>query len=103
MLIFRRIKPLFLLLTFIVIACSSSPKHESMVEYLDDAAVTASVKTKLLDELGSKGFDIKVITHKDEVQLRGIVDNADIKQRAGIVAASAHDVHRVRNDLIIKK
>ena len=64
--------------------------------------MTAKVKTNLVDQLGTKGFAIKVISYKNEVQLSGYVDSAVIKRRAGTIAANTIDVKRVRNDLIIK-
>ncbi|WP_423202700.1 BON domain-containing protein [Legionella nagasakiensis] len=86
----------------VIIACAATPQRESTGEYLDSTAVTGKVKAKLLDNLGTKGFAIKVKTYKEEVQLSGFVDDVEIKQRAGVIAASVGDVKRVRNDLIIK-
>ncbi|WP_035893556.1 BON domain-containing protein [Legionella oakridgensis] len=89
-------------LALVIIACVATPQQESTGEYLDSSVITGKVKAKLLDNLGSEGFAVKVKTYKDEVQLSGFVDNTEIKQRAGIIAASVEDVKRVRNDLIIK-
>lgn len=86
----------------IVIACAATPTQESTGQYLDSSAVTAKVKTNLVDNLGTKGFAIKVKTYKDEVQLSGFVDSASTKKRAGTIAANTIDVKRVRNDLIVK-
>ena len=83
-------------------ACGSTSTRESTGEYFDSAAVTAKVKTRLVDMLGSKALAIKVKTYKDEVQLSGFVDNNRIKQRAGIIADNTIGVIRVRNDLIVK-
>lgn len=86
----------------VVLACSATPTQESTGQYLDSAAITAKVKTNLVDHLGAQGFSIKVKTYKDEVQLSGFVDNVFTKKRAGIIAANTIDVKRVRNDLIVK-
>jgi len=83
-------------------ACGSSKVRESTGEYIDSAAVTAKVKTRLVDALGSGAFAIKVKTYKDEVQLSGFVNNTHIKQQAGIIANNTVGVVRVRNDLIVK-
>ncbi|KTD21873.1 BON domain-containing protein [Legionella londiniensis] len=90
------------LLALVIIACAATPTRESTGEYLDSSAVTAKVKAKLLNQLGARGFEIKVKTYKDEVQLSGFVDSASIKQRAGQIASSVANVKKVRNDLIIK-
>ena len=86
----------------IIVACAATPKNESTGEYVDSSAITAKVKTNLIDQLGTKGFSIKVITYKDEVQLSGFVNTATIKHRAGVIAANTIDVRRVRNDLVVK-
>lgn len=95
---------LFMLVVFslIILGCAAPPKTESTGEYIDSSGVTAKVKTNLVDQLGTKGFSIKVITYKDEVQLSGYVSSASIKTRAGAIAANTIDVKRVHNDLIVK-
>lgn len=90
------------LFSFMMIACSATSTRESTGEYLDSSAITAKVKAKLVDNLGTKGFAIQVKTYKDEVQLSGFVNHAKIKERAGVIAATVPDVARVRNDLIVK-
>ncbi len=100
---FKSLK-LFILTVFalFIMACTAPPKSESMGEYLDSSAVTAKVKARLVDDLGTHGFAIQVKTYKDEVQLSGFVDSAYIKKRAGTVAAHTMGVKQVRNNLIIK-
>lgn len=95
---------LFLITAVIILlnACGSTSTRESTGEYLDSTAVTAKVKTRLVDMLGAKALAIKVKTYKDEVQLSGFVDNNRIKQRAGIITDNTVGVVRVRNDLIVK-
>ena len=90
------------LFALIVIACASTPHRESTGEYLDSSAVTAKVKASLLNKLGAKGFEIKVKTYKDEVQLSGFVDSASIKRRAEAITSAVTNVKKVRNDLIVK-
>lgn len=84
-------------------ACGSTATSESTGEYFDSAAVTAKVKTRLVDMLGAKAaMQIKVKTYKDNVQLSGFVNNINIKRRAGIIADDTYGVKQVQNDLIIK-
>ena len=83
-------------------ACAAPSKRESMGEFLDSTAVTANVKARLLDRLGSSGFTVQVKTYKDDVQLSGFVSSAYLKKRAGAIAANTAGVRQVRNDLIIK-
>ena len=91
-----------LVFTLILVSCTTSPKTESMGEYLDSAAITTKVKARLLDALSTEGLAIQVKTYKDEVQLSGFVNSALIKRHAGMVAANTAGVKRVRNHLIIK-
>jgi osmotically-inducible protein OsmY len=100
---FKVMKLMFVaMLASAVIACSATPSRESTGEYLDSTSVTTKVKAKLVDSLGTKAFKINVKTYKDEVQLSGFVNSDDVKRRAGVIAASVGDVHKVRNDLVVK-
>jgi len=86
-----------------LLACGSSSFKESTGEYLDSSAVTAKVKARLFDMLGSEVFAIKVKTYKDWVQLSGFVNSDVIKRRAGIIADNTVGVKYVQNDLIVKQ
>lgn len=85
-----------------LISCVDQPSTENTVEYLDSAAVTKKVKTKLVEQLGTPGFSIRVRTYRDEVLLSGVVDNATIQRKAGEIAANVENVKHVRNDLVVK-
>jgi osmotically-inducible protein OsmY len=85
-----------------ILACATSSMQESPAEYLSSSAVTAKVKTNLVDQLGANGLNIQVKTYKDEVQLSGFVNSTVIKQRAGRIAINTLDVKRVTNNLIVK-
>lgn len=100
---FKPFKKIILLLSMVmIVACTAAPGSESTGEFLDSSTLTTKVKASLINDLGTKGFAIKVKTFKDEVQLSGFVHNADIKQRAGIIAANVPGVYKIRNDIIIK-
>ena len=84
-------------------ACGSTSLSESTGEYLDSSAVTAKVKGRLTDMLGTKAaLAIKVKTYKNNVQLSGFVNSLSIRQRAGIIADNTVGVKQVRNNLIVK-
>jgi osmotically-inducible protein OsmY len=89
-------------IAFIMVACAGNPTRESTGQYLDSSAVTTKVKARIVDKLGADGFEIKVKTFKDEVQLSGFVNNAAIKKKAGTIASSTPGVKSVRNDLLVK-
>ena len=91
-----------ILLTTSLSGCGSTHYRESTGQYVDSAAVTTKVKTRLFDMLGSSAFPIKVKTYKNTVQLSGFVDSETIKQRAGFIAYNTIGVKSIKNDLIVK-
>ena len=93
---------LVVIFSVIIVACVGTTNSENVNEYLDSAAVTKQVKTKLIDKLGTPGFGIKVRVYRDEVLLTGIVENRTMRQQAGEIAASVDNVKHVRNDLVVR-
>lgn len=70
---------------------------------VDDSAVSAKVKAKLLNpDSGVSGLAIDVETYKGEVQLSGFVDNARQAETAERLARSVEGVKSVRNSLNVK-
>lgn len=92
----------FVVVICFVVACAATPTSESTGEYLDSSAITAKIKAKLVDRLGTKGFSIKVKTYKDQVQLSGFVSSNRTKITAGNIASSIANVRKVRNDIVVK-
>lgn len=68
---------------------------------IDDASITASIKTKLLADERTKGFDINVDTVRGQVTLSGGADSAAAKQAATDLARSASGVVGVDNRLVV--
>jgi hyperosmotically inducible periplasmic protein len=69
---------------------------------LDDAAITASIKTELLKDPGTSALRIDVNTLKGEVTLKGEADNDSARARAGRIAATVEGVVKVNNSINIK-
>jgi len=84
------------------LGCASTPTRESSGQYLDDSAITTSVKAAIFDDPSLKVLQINVETFKGEVQLSGFVDSAQNVRRAGEVARDVQGVKSVKNDLIVK-
>jgi osmotically-inducible protein OsmY len=83
-----------------IAACAPTPERRGTGEVVDDAGLTARVKTALLKTEGLKGAaEINVNTYRGEVQLSGFVDNDDMIRRAGDAAHAVSGVTTVRNDL----
>ena len=80
-------------------ACAPTRVTKSAGETLDDAAVTAKVKTALARDPSTSAFRIEVETFRGEVQLNGFVDSAEMKTSATRVARSTDGVKSVSNNL----
>lgn len=70
---------------------------------LDDAVLTASVKSVLIADPSVKAFDFNVETRKGEVQLSGFADNEAQIQRANELVRGVAGVKAVINNMTLKK
>lgn len=84
------------------LGCSSTQKHETAGQYVDDSVITTKVKSAILDEMSLKTLQINVKTYQGIVQLSGFVDSADNARKAGEVARTVNGVVEVKNDLLVK-
>jgi len=82
---------------------SASNERIMSGKYIDDAWITAKVKTMLLKDDIVKGLSVNVETNKGMVQLSGWVNNEAQITQAEQVARSIEGVKSVRNDLLINK
>lgn len=71
-------------------------------EVVDDAMITAKVKTALIGDTRTKAHQINVDTKEGTVMLGGFVDSAQAKAAAGELAEAVTGVKSVRNNLGIK-
>jgi hyperosmotically inducible periplasmic protein len=83
-------------------ACAQTQTSESTGAYVDDSAITGKVKTAILRDPALKVMQIHVETHKNVVQLSGLVDTQQMVARAGTVASQVSGVASVQNDLAVK-
>lgn len=81
-------------------AAESAPRTAAVV--MEDAAITASIKTQLTVEHDTKARQINVETQQGVVQLNGFVDSSDARSKAGKIAAGAAGVKQVRNNLEVR-
>jgi hyperosmotically inducible periplasmic protein len=70
---------------------------------VDDATITASVKTKLVADRASNLTRVDVDTNNGSVYLNGTVDSAEQKSRAEQLAWQAKGVKSVVNNLQVQK
>jgi len=81
----------------------SSSTVNTVKTTVSDSAITTDVKTKLLANPGTKGFDIHVETNHGVVTLHGKVRSTAEKELAERLAMSADGVKAVDNDLTVKE
>src|SRR5580765_1315066 len=92
-------------------ACASSntkttnegSKSETTGQYIDDATVTAKVKTAIASDVGVKAAaNVNVETYRGVVQLSGFADSDAQASKAVAAAKKVNGVRSVKNDLRIK-
>ncbi|AYA42303.1 BON domain-containing protein [Xenorhabdus nematophila] len=71
--------------------------------YLDDSAITAKVKGKLLEHKGINSNDISVKTEKGVVYLSGFVKNKHQAAKVSEIAHGVKGVKSVKSTIEIKK
>ncbi|SFE11927.1 BON domain-containing protein [Nitrosomonas sp. Nm166] len=74
---------------------------ESISQYIDDSAITAKVKTAIIDDPLLKASEIKVTTENGIVRLSGVLDSQEKIDRALEVAQNQENVKSVQNDLTL--
>jgi hyperosmotically inducible protein len=93
---------LVLVMLMAVTAGCTSMTGKSAGENVDDATITASVKTKLAAEKPATLTKVDVDTNKGTVYLTGNVANVAIKDRATELARQVAGVREVVNNLKIQ-
>jgi hyperosmotically inducible protein len=78
-------------------------KSETTGQYVDDATVTAKVKTAIASDVGVKAAsNVNVETYRGVVQLSGFADSDAQASRAVAAAKKVNGVRSVKNDMRIK-
>ena len=84
------------------LGCASTKSAESTGEFVDDAAITAKVKTAFVGDPVVSAFAASVETYKGVVQLSGFVNSQEEKDKAEELARGVNGVKSVTNSLIVK-
>jgi osmotically-inducible protein OsmY len=82
--------------------CAPTQTRQSTGEMVDDAALTARVKSALINEPGVKSTQINVETFRGTVSLSGFVDSEAMAHKAVNVAEQVRGVRSVKNDMRVK-
>ncbi len=81
---------------------STSSAARSYGTMIDDATITAAVKSKLLWSKQADGMSANVQTQSGKVTLRGTADSKADSNLAGRLARNTHGVTEVNNQLVIE-
>ena len=86
----------------VLAACGGNTRQESTGEYIDDAVITAKVKTALATSEETKARQIEVETFKGRVQLSGFVDSRAEAESAVQIAREVNGVLEVVDKMTVK-
>lgn len=98
-------KQLAAALTVIVLAasgCAVQRGQETTGAYIDDAAITTSVKARFVDNSDVDGGAIKVETLKGTVMLSGFAKSQKERMTAEDIAMKVKGVNSVKNNIAIR-
>jgi hyperosmotically inducible periplasmic protein len=86
---------------FLTAGCQTNPQTTG--QYIDDAAITTSVKTQLATDGALKTMtQISVKTVENTVYLTGVAPTLQAKNRAEEIARQVDGVHSVVNNLTVQ-
>jgi osmotically-inducible protein OsmY len=82
--------------------CAITDGQSSVGQYVDDAAITARVKSRMAEDPQVSAMRIKVETMNGLVQLSGFAASDAEKLRAAQIARNTKHVDEVRNDIVVR-
>jgi len=93
------IKKAIIGLMFLTLVGCQAMTGQTMGENIDDASLTASVKTSLVGDKAANLTRIEVDTTNGVVSLNGVVESAQQKSRAEELTRRVNGVKGVKNNL----
>ena len=85
-----------------VSGCAVTRDQETVGAYIDDTAITTSIKARFVDNKQVDASSIRVETLNGTVQLSGFAKNATEKDTAESIARQVKGVKAVRNEIVIR-
>ena len=82
--------------------CAVTRGQQTAGEYIDDSAITAGVKTRMLDDERVAGTSITVETLKGTVMLSGFAKSEAERTAAESIAKTVDGVKVVRNEITVR-
>jgi hyperosmotically inducible protein len=91
-----------IVVTLAVAGLADAQSGRTITERIDDAAITAEVKARLVAERPANLTSVDVDTRQGVVRLHGTVPTPADKATAERIARGAHGVESVYNDLVVQ-
>ena len=85
-----------------VTGCAVTRGQQTAGAYIDDSAITASVKTRMLDDARVAGTSITVETLNGTVMLSGFAKSQAEKAAAESIARKVDGVRAVKNEITVR-
>ncbi len=82
--------------------CAVKRDQSSVGQYVDDAAITTSVKARFVENKEVAASSISVETLNGTVQLSGFAKSASEKDAAESIARKVDGVKAVKNDIVLR-
>jgi hyperosmotically inducible protein len=82
--------------------CAVTRGQSTVGAYVDDAAITTSVKAKFVENKEVDASSIKVETLNGTVLLSGFAKNGTEKSTAERIASNVNGVKSVKNDILVR-
>lgn len=82
--------------------CAVSRGQETVGAYIDDAGITTTVKSRLLEDKRVAGTSISVETLNGTVMLSGFAKSSEEKSAAENIARQVNGVRLVKNEIAIR-
>ena len=82
--------------------CAVTRGQQTAGAYIDDTAITASVKTRMLDDERVAGTSVTVETLNGTVMLSGFAKSQAEKDAAGSIARKVDGVRAVKNEITVR-
>jgi hyperosmotically inducible protein len=82
--------------------CAVTRGQETVGAYVDDTAITSTVKARFIDNRDVDAASIKVETLNGTVMLSGFAKNATERSTAEAIARNVSGVRSVRNEISVR-
>ena len=82
--------------------CAVTRGQETTGAYIDDAAISTQVKTKMIEDKNVDAAAIKVDTLNGEVMLSGFAKSSVEKNTAESIAMKVKGVKAVKNQIVVR-